>query len=41
MGYFKKDERNSTDEKNVFIRSVSLRDSWARLMKQGSHQQGV
>ena len=41
MGYFKKDERNSTDEKNVFIRSVSLRDSWARLMKQGRHQQGV
>ncbi|SVA34467.1 uncharacterized protein METZ01_LOCUS87321 [marine metagenome] len=41
MGYFKKDEKNSTDEKNVFIRSVSLRDSWARLMKQGANQQGV
>ena len=41
MGYFKKDEKNSTDEKNVFIRSVSLRDSWARLMKQGGNQQGV
>ena len=41
MGYFKKDERNSTDEKNVFIRAVSVRDSWARLMKQGGHQQGV
>jgi len=41
MGYFKKDEKNSTDEKNVFIRSVSLRNSWARLMKQGANQQGV
>ena len=41
MGYFKKDEKNSTDEKNVFIRSVSLRNSWARLMKQGGNQQGV
>ena len=40
MGYFKKDEKNSTDEKNVFIRSVSLRNSWARLMKQGANQQG-
>ena len=38
MGYFKKDEKNSTDEKNVFIRSVSLRDSWVRLMKQGTNQ---
>ena len=41
MGYFKKDEKKSTDEENVFIRSVSLRDSWARLMKQGANQQGV
>ena len=41
MGYFKKDEKYSTNEKNVFIRSVSLRDSWARLMKQGANQQGV
>ena len=41
MGYFKKDEKNSTDEKNVFIRSVSLRNSWVRLMKQGGNQQGV
>ena len=38
MGYFKKDEKNSTDEKNVFIRSVSLRNSWVRLMKQGTNQ---
>ena len=41
IGYFKKDEKRSTDEKNVFIRSVSLRDSWARLMKQGGNQQGI
>ena len=34
LGYFKKDERLSA-RKNVFIRVVSLRDSWARLMKQG------
>ena len=34
LGYFKKDERLSV-RKNVFIRVVSLRDSWARLMKQG------
>ena len=34
LGYFKKDERLSVS-KNVFIRVVSLRDSWARLMKQG------
>ena len=34
LGYFKKDERLSV-HKNVFIRVVSLRDSWSRLMKQG------
>ena len=34
LGYFKKDEKLSVS-KNVFIRVVSLRDSWARLMKQG------
>ena len=34
LGYFKKDEKLSFS-KNVFIRVVSLRDSWARLMKQG------
>ena len=41
IGYFKKDEKRSTDKKNVFIRSVSLRDSWSRLMKQGGNQQGI
>ena len=34
LGYFKKDEKLSVSQ-NVFIRVVSLRDSWARLMKQG------
>ena len=34
LGYFKKDEKLSVS-KNIFIRVVSLRDSWARLMKQG------
>ena len=34
LGYFKKDKKLSVS-KNVFIRVVSLRDSWARLMKQG------
>ena len=34
LGYFKRDEKLSVS-KNVFIRVVSLRDSWARLMKQG------
>ena len=34
LGYFKKDEKLSVS-KNIFIRVVSLRDSWARLMKRG------
>ena len=34
LGYFKKDEKLSVSQ-NVFIRVVSLRDSWARLMKKG------
>ena len=33
LGYFKKDEKLSKKE-NVFIRVVSLRDSWARWVKQ-------
>ena len=33
LGYFKKDKKLSKKE-NVFIRVVSLRDSWARWMKQ-------
>ena len=32
-GYFKKDFEYSENNKNVFIRSVSLRDSWARILK--------
>ena len=34
LGYFKRDKKLSVSQ-NVFIRVVSLRDSWARLMKQG------
>lgn len=33
-GYFKKDEKDSTSTKLVFNRAVSLRDSWAKFMKQ-------
>ena len=32
-GYFKIDSKNSTPDKLVFNRAVSLRDSWARLNK--------
>ena len=35
LGYFKRDKIYSKD-RNVFIRVVSLRDSWARLIKQKS-----
>ncbi len=35
LGYFKRDKVYSKD-RNVFIRVVSLRDSWARLIKQKS-----
>ncbi len=33
LGYFKKDQKYSKSNYNVFIRVVSLRDSWSRLMK--------
>ena len=32
-GYFKIDSKNSTPDKLVFNRAVSLRDSWARFNK--------
>ena len=38
LGYFKKDDIFSSNGNNVFIRVVSLRDSWARMMKQTSGQ---
>ena len=38
LGYFKKDDIFSSNGNNVFIRVVSLRDSWARMMKQNSGQ---
>jgi len=34
LGYFKKDRTENNANKNIFIRSVSLRDSWAKIMKQ-------
>ncbi|MDC0383403.1 glutamine--tRNA ligase/YqeY domain fusion protein [Candidatus Marinimicrobia bacterium] len=33
-GYFKMDKKFSQKNKNVFIRTVSLRDSWAKLNRQ-------
>ena len=33
LGYFKKDNKLDSTEKNVFIRVVSLRDSWAKMNK--------
>ncbi len=33
IGYFKIDRKNTTSEKPVFNRAVSLRDSWARINK--------
>ena len=34
LGYFKRDKKNSKNGGNVFIRVVTLRDSWARILKQ-------
>ena len=33
LGYFKKDNKLDKIEKNIFIRVVSLRDSWAKMNK--------
>ena len=33
LGYFKKDSKLSHKEKNIYIRVVSLRDSWAKINK--------
>ncbi|MDH3629427.1 MAG: glutamine--tRNA ligase/YqeY domain fusion protein [Acidobacteriota bacterium] len=35
LGYFTPDSRDSTPEKPVFNRAVTLRDSWAKLAKKG------
>ena len=37
IGYFKIDSKNSTPDKLVFNRAVSLRDSWARFNKKVGH----
>ena len=34
LGYFKRDKKNTKNNGNVFIRVVTLRDSWARILKQ-------
>ena len=34
LGYFKRDSKISNDHKNIFIRVVTLRDSWARYLKE-------
>ena len=33
VGYFKKDSKLEHRDKSVFIRVVSLRDSWAKVLK--------
>ena len=37
LGYFKKDESYSNETTDSFIRVVSLRDSWARFLKQNKN----
>ena len=34
QGYFKKDVQTTISEKMVYNRAVSLRDSWAKFVKQ-------
>ena len=36
LGYFKKDENNSRKNKVAFMRVVSLRDKWAKILKQNT-----
>ena len=38
LGYFCVDSRDSTDENPVFNRTVTLRDTWAKLEKQAQNQ---
>ncbi|WP_339729619.1 glutamine--tRNA ligase/YqeY domain fusion protein [uncultured Gimesia sp.] len=38
LGYFCVDSRDSTSEKPVFNRTVTLRDAWAKLEKQAQNQ---
>ena len=33
QGYFKKDEKNSSNKNNVFMLTVSLKDSWKKYLK--------
>jgi glutaminyl-tRNA synthetase len=36
-GYFVKDEKDSSENQLIFNRAVSLRDSWAKFLKQSGH----
>ena len=40
LGYFCPDEKDSSDERLVFNRIVTLRDSWAKIEKQAMQGQG-
>ena len=40
LGYFCPDERDSSPQKPVFNRIVTLRDSWAKIEKQAMQEQG-
>ena len=37
LGYFKKDSKLKRTDKIVFLRVVSLRDSWAKFFKNNVH----
>ena len=37
LGYFKKDSKLKHTDKNVYLRVVSLRDSWAKFLKNNVH----
>ncbi len=40
LGYFCADSEDSTPERLVFNRTVTLRDSWAKIAKRGKKVQG-
>jgi glutaminyl-tRNA synthetase len=40
MGYFARDARLSTPERPVFNRAVTLKDSWARVVRNKRENEG-
>ena len=38
IGYFCVDSKDSTEERLVFNRTVTLRDSWAKIQKNEAHK---